>query len=658
MKTLAIDLETYSSVDLIKAGVYAYAAAPDFSILLLAYAYDDGPISVIDLASIEKIPVDVERDLFNPHVLKTAFNANFERTCLTAFYGEPMPPEQWECTAVKALTLGLPGNLDSVAQTLGLEEQKDTKGKALIRYFSVPCKATKANGGRTRNRPQHDPEKWEQFKDYCRQDVEVERAIRNKLDAYLAGNTLPRAWDAERKLWILDQQINDRGVKVSETSINNAIQCDQQYQARLIDTARDITGLENPKSNTQVKAWVEAQEGREIDNLRKENIPALLEEAENSAVIEFLSLKTDLSKTSIAKYEAMARSLCPDGRVHGMFQFYGANRTGRWAGRIVQMQNLPQNHLPDLDLARELLRAGRYSDIELLYDSVPDVLSQLIRTTFVPEDGHQFIVSDFSAIEARVIAWFAGEKWRLDVFNTHGKIYEASAAQMFKVPIDSIKKGDPLRQKGKIAELALGYGGSVGALTAMGALKMGLEEQELLPLVVIWRRANPNITQFWWDVDAAAMEAVRTPGTVQSLQHGLRMICNRGFLWIYLPSGRALCYVAPQIIHDPKRNREKLTYQGMNQTTKKWETIDTYGPKLVENIVQATARDCLAHAMLRLDKAGLQIVGHVHDEVILEVPQGLTTAEKVAEFMGRAIPWAPGLPMRADAYACNYYQKD
>ncbi|WP_422447845.1 DNA polymerase [Thermoanaerobacterium sp. DL9XJH110] len=650
MRVLGIDIETYSSVDLARCGVYAYTEAPDFEILLFGYAFGDEPVMVIDLAQGEQLPPEVFEALTNPNIIKTAYNANFERTCIAKYFRISTPPEQWRCSAVHALTLGLPGHLEEVAKALKLEQQKDAAGKALIRYFSIPCKPTKSNGMRTRNLPEHAPEKWKRFIEYCRQDVEVERAIRKTLEKY----PVP---EKEWKLWQLDQRINDSGVMVDLELVRNAITFDTTYQKRLEKEAITLTGLQNPKSVAQLKTWLQETEGVEIESLSKETVPVLLEKAGCETVKRVLEIRQEMAKTSVKKYQAIDRAVCPDGRVRGLLQFYGANRTGRWAGRLVQVQNLPRNSMPDLDLARRLLKAGEYELLELLYDSVPEVLSQLIRTAFIPSPGSRFIVSDFSAIEARVIAWLADEKWRIDVFNSHGKIYEASAAQMFKVPVESITKDNPLRQKGKIAELALGYGGSVGALVAMGALKMGLTEEELPELVATWRETNPNIVQFWWDVGNAAIKAVKEKTTV-SLHHGIDFSYESGGLFIRLPSGRRLAYVRPKIETDKRFGNPILTYEGVEQGKKSWGRISTYGPKLVENIVQAVSRDCLAEAMLRLDVAGYKIAFHVHDEVILDVPNGFGSLEEVSEIMSQPIPWAPGLPLRADGFETDYYMKD
>lgn len=650
MKTLAIDIETYSSVDLTKSGVYAYSEAPDFTVLLFAYAFDAEPVQIVDLASGEALPktvIDALRD--NQNILKTAFNANFERTCLARFLGFSMDPEGWQCTAVQAATLGLPHHLDGVAKVMKLGEQKDSRGKALIKFFSMPCKATKVNGGRTRNLPQHDREKWAVFKDYCKQDVEVERAIRNKLSRF--QNT-----EKEKRLWDVDQKINDRGVRIDNTFVQQAIRCDQEHHDRCLRRAVEITGLENPKSVAQLKAWVEETEGMYLENLNKATVQELIHEIQNPEVREVLKLRADLSKTSTKKYETMIKAKCEDDRVRGLFQFYGANRTGRFAGRLVQVQNLPQNHLKDLALARALVRDGDFKTLDLLFGNTPATLSELIRTAFIPSEGRRFIVSDFSAIEARVIAWLADEKWRMDVFATHGKIYEASASQMFHVPIESIVKGSPLRQKGKVSELALGYAGGVGALKTMGALAMGVPEEELQGLVDGWRAASPNIVKFWWDVEKAVRMAIADKPS--KLQYGLSFEKQDGILFIGLPSGRKLAYVNPRLEPDQKFSREGIVYDGQNQTTKKWEKIRTYSGKLAENIVQAVARDCLAESMIRLDQLGFDIVMHVHDEVILDVEKGRSSAEEVAEIMGRPIDWAPGLLLRADAYETDFYQKD
>ena len=643
-RVLGIDIETFSDVDLIKCGVYAYADSPAFEVLLFAYSFDGEETQIIDLAQGEAIPAEVESAIFDDSITKTAFNANFERTCLSRFFGTQLSPYSWHCSAVQAAMLALPRSLEDVGAVLGLDKQKMKEGKELIRYFCVPCKPTKANGGRTRNLPHHAPEKWELFKTYCKRDVDVEKAIRQKLHHF----PIP---ESEMEMYRLDQEINDRGVLVDLALVHQAISCESLHKEIVTKRAYELTGLENPNSVAQMKGWLEGK-GLEIESLSKQAVSDLIKETDGE-VEELLRLRLLMAKTSVKKYEAMERSVCKNGRVHGLLQFYGANRTGRWAGRLVQVQNLPQNHIVDLELARNLVKQGRFEDLELFYDSTPNVLSELIRTAFVPKKGCRFIVADFSAIEARVLAWLSGEQWRLDVFASHGKIYEASASAMFHVPIEEITKGSPLRQKGKISELALGYGGSVGALTSMGALDMGLAEEELSPLVSTWRNANPHITQFWWDVDAAAVRAV----TEKRRTKAGRIIFEykSGILFVMLPSGRKLAYVKPRMAVN-KFGRDGLTYEGISEN-KKWSRIETYGPKLVENIVQGTARDLLAEAMLRVEKAGYRIVMHCHDEIIAEVPEGFGSVEDMSEVMAVQPEWANGLPLRADGYECAFYQK-
>ena len=645
MPTLGIDIETYSEVDLPKCGVYAYAEHPSFEILLFAYAFDDEETQVVDLKGGERLPPRVLDALTDPAITKTAFNAAFERTCIGRCLGKRLDAAQWQCTAVQSAMLALPLSLEGVGEVLGIERKKLKEGGDLVRYFSLPCKPTKANGQRTRNLPEHAPEKWQRFKEYCVRDVEAEREIRAKLQGY----PIPAK---EQELYRLDQEINDRGIMVDPVLVARAIECDEQYREKTTKRAYELTGLANPNSPAQLKEWLEGQ-GTEVDTLDKKAVRALLPDAEGD-VLEVLKLRLLMAKTSVKKYEAIRRSVCADGRVHGLLQFYGANRTGRWAGRLVQVQNLPQNHLPDLALARDLVKAGRYEDIEALYESTPNVLSELIRTAFVPRLGCRFIVADFSAIEARVIAWLAGEQWRLEVFEGGGDIYCASASKMFHVPVEKHGQNSHLRQKGKIAELALGYGGAVGALTAMGALDMGLAEEELPPLVRQWREANPHIIRLWAQVENAAMTAVREKARVRLGR--LTFHCRSGMLFITLPSGRKLCYVKPRI----QTNRfggDGLTYEGVGEG-KKWTRIETFGGKLTENIVQATARDLLAEAMLRLRDAGLEIVMHVHDEAVLEVPIGHSGVEEVCALMAEAPAWADGLPLRADGYECRFYQKD
>ena len=643
-RILGIDIETFSDVDLIKCGVYAYADSPAFEVLLFAYCFDGGETRVIDLAQGEVLPEDVVEAVFDGSVVKTAFNANFERTCLSKYFGRYLPPDSWHCSAVQAAMLALPRSLEDVGAVLGLDERKMKEGKELIRYFCVPCKPTKANGGRRRNLPCHAPEKWEMFKSYCMRDVDVEKAIRRKLGKF----PIP---EGEMEVYRLDQRINDRGVLVDMGLVRQAVRCERLHKEVVTGRAYELTGLENPNSVAQLKGWL-GENGVEAESLSKKAVAELIEGTDGE-VEELLRLRLLMAKTSVKKYEAMERSVCSDGRVHGLLQFYGANRTGRWAGRLVQVQNLPQNHLPDLELARGLVREGRFEDLELFYGSTPEVLSELIRTAFVPEAGCRFVVADFSAIEARVLAWLAGETWRLEVFSSHGKIYEASAAAMFHVPVEEVTKGSPLRQKGKIAELGLGYGGAAGALISMGALDMGLSEEELPSLVAVWRRANPHITQFWWDVDKAAVEAVvkRTRTRAGRIAFEYRS----GILFVMLPSGRRLAYVKPRMGVN-RFGREGLTYEGILEN-KKWGRIETYGPKLVENIVQGTARDLLAEAMLRVEKKGYPIVMHCHDEIIAEVPEGTGSVEEMCEVMAVCPSWAEGLPLRADGYECPFYQK-
>ncbi|NOW84302.1 DNA polymerase [Clostridium beijerinckii] len=656
MDILSIDVETYCDLDIKDVGAYKYCEHPSFEILLFAYAFNDEPVQIIDFMNNELLPEEVINALHDPQIIKSAFNANFERNALKnhTFLPDGMPPEQWQCTMIKALTLGLPGSLEMVGKAMHFEEdkQKMKEGKDLIKYFCKPCKPTKTNGQRTRNLPEHAPDKWETFKLYCKQDVEVERDIRNKLSKY-------KTLDKEQQLWELDQHINDRGVGVDIELIKKAIECDEQYQERLISEARELTGLSNPNSPAQLKEWIGKRIGYAVGSINKDIMPTLIKDAETQGkdeVKRILELRQLMGKTSIKKYQTMQVARCNDGRVRGLLQFYGANRTGRWAGRLVQVQNLPQNHLPDLDDARNLLRNGDFEQIEFLYDSVSDTLSQLIRTAFIPREGNRFIVADFSAIEARVIAWIAGEEWRLEVFKTHGKIYEASASQMFRVPIESIKKGSDLRQKGKIAELALGYGGSVGALASMDKAK-SIPEEELPELVQHWRNANPNITKFWWDCDKAAKKAIREKTTV-TLHHGIKFIYDPGILFIQLPSGRKLSYIRPKIEPHETFSGDKITYEGMEQTSKQWKRLDTYGPKLVENIVQAVARDCLAEAMFKVTASGYDIVMHVHDEIIMDVPKDKGSVEEICNIFGESIEWAKGLPLRADGYECSYYMKD
>lgn len=647
MRELSIDIETYSSEDLLKTGVYRYAEAPDFTILLFAYAFDDEDIQIVDLASGELLPEKIKKALTDPEIIKTAYNANFERTCIAAYLKMPMPPEQWRCSAVAAAELGLPQTLAGVAEALGLQEQKDARGKALINYFSKPCKPTKVNGGRTRNLPQHDSEKWAVFKEYCVQDVAVERAIKKKISRF------PMA-ESEQRLWEVDQHILDCGVAADSLLAQNAISYNNTHKEECKTQLQTITGLVNVNSVAQLKRWIEERTGETVPSLDKKNLKAILTTTKDEILKKVLWLRAETAKTSVAKYEAVERSVCKDGRVRGILQFYGANRTGRWAGRILQVQNLPQNHLQDLDLARELVRGGEYDMFRMLFP-VPQTLSELIRTVLIPSGGCRFIVSDFSAIEARVIAYLADETWKLNVFAEGGDIYCASASQMFHVPVVKHGINGHLRQKGKIAELALGYGGSAGALISMGALDMGLNEEELPELVNMWRTSNPAIVRFWRTVQDAAMDAIK--GKPRRLPHGISFIREAGILFIGLPSGRRIAYVKPEI-GENRFGGKSITYMGMNQESKKWTRLETWGGKLVENIVQAFARDCLAESIMKLDKAGYRVVFHVHDEVILDEPKDRSSAQEVAALMGQPIEWAPGLPLNADAYECEYYRKD
>lgn len=645
MSLLAIDIETFSDVDLTKCGVYAYADSPQFEILLFAYAFDEEPTEIVDIACGEQLPQRVLDALEDTSIIKTAFNAQFERTCISKHLGHHLSPEGWQCTAVQSALLALPLSLDSVGEVLDIQRKKLKEGADLLRFFSMPCKPTKANGGRTRNLPEHEPEKWERFKAYCIRDVDAEREIRWKLRNY----PIP---ESEMELYRMDQEINDRGILVDRQLVASAVKCDNQYREMVTARAYELTGLSNPNSPVQIKSWL-SEHGVEAESLDKKSVKGLMEDTDGE-VLEVLKLRLLMAKTSVKKYEAIERSVCSDGRVHGLLQFYGANRTGRWAGRLVQVQNLPQNHIVDLELARDLVKNQRFEDLDLLFDSTPGVLSELIRTAFVPKPGCRFIVADFSAIEARVLAWFAGEQWRLDTFAQGGDIYCASASKMFGVPVVKHGENGHLRQKGKIAELALGYGGAVGALTSMGALDMGLQEEELQPLVNQWRNSNPHITKFWWDVDAAATKAVREKTEVP-----LGRLCfayRSGILFVTLPSGRKLSYIKPRMTQN-RFGRESLSYEGVGES-KKWMRIETYGPKLVENIVQATARDLLALAMLRLRNDGFGIVMHIHDEAVLEVPDGVSSVDEICRKMSIAPTWADGLPLRADGYECSFYKKD
>lgn len=645
MRKLSIDIETFSDVDLIKCGVYAYANSPSFEILLFAYSVDDGEVDIIDLASGELLPVEVLKALTDSEVQKTAFNAQFERVCLSKHLGITLDAEQWYCTAVQAAELSLPNTLADVGAVLGLDKQKMTEGKELIRYFCVPCAPTKSNGGRTRNLPRHAPDKWELFKTYCKRDVEVERAIAEKLHSFPVS-------EAEHELYVLDQQINDRGVRVDVEFAEQAILMNKTQTAIATDEAYKLTGLENPNSVAQLKEWL-ASKGIYTEDLSKKSVMALSKQTDGD-IQKMLHLRLLMSKTSVKKYEAVTRSVCDDGRVHGMMRFYGANRTGRWAGAILQPQNLPQNHLTDLTLARNIVKSGDYEMLDLTFGNVPSVLSELIRTVLIPNDGCRFIVADFSAIEARVLSWLAGERWRLETFRKGGDIYCASASQMFHVPVVKHGENGHLRQKGKVAELACGYGGSVGALKAMGALEMGIPEDELQGIIDDWRNANPNIIYLWYEVGNAAMKAIREKTTVKLER--LVFSYKSGILFIRLPSGRCLSYVKPGIGIN-RFGGDSITYMGLSQA-KKWERLETFGGKLVENITQAIARDLLASAMLGVRDAGYNIVFHVHDEIIAEVPNGTGSVDEMCDLMAKNPSWAGGLPLNADGYECEYYRKD
>jgi len=660
MKTLAVDIETYSDAELKSVGVYAYADAPTFEVILIAYSLDGAPVEVIDTVNtqaedIEMLHSDFYEALFSEEYLKTAYNANFERTCLARYFKKACDPRQWSCTAVMASSLGLPGNLAGVGAALRLEEdaQKLKTGTALITYFCKPCKPTKTNGGRTRNLPFHDQARWLLFMEYNKRDVIAEMAIREKIEKHLYP-------ESEQKIWILDQEINDRGICVDIDFVEGIVAFDEQNTAELLEEAKKITGLKNPNSLAQLKQWFFDEYEMNVSSITKDTFPGLIEELKAKKAVKgvrILEIRQQLGKTSTKKYVAMQNSVCSDGKIRGVLQFYGASRTGRWAGRIVQVHNLPQNKIPDIDLAREIVANRDFEAIELLFGATPFVFSQLIRTAFIASENRHFIISDFSAIEARVIAWLAGEQWRLDVFNSHGKIYEASASQMFNVPIEDIGKGSPLRQKGKVAELALGYQGSVGALMVMGALEMGLEEKELPLLVSSWRQANKNIVKYWYMVESAAKTAMEEHRTVK-LPHGISFSFIDGILFIKLPSGRKLAYYNARL-EDNSKGGTQITYEGVEQLSKRWGRLDTYGGKLVENIVQAVARDCLAEAMLRIDLCHYDIVMHVHDEIIVDAPiDNKSSEEVITALMSEPIDWAPGLPLKGDTYTTRHYKKD
>lgn len=646
---LSIDLETYSDVDLGNCGVYRYVEG-DFHILLFAYAFDDEDVRVVDMACGETLPKRVVDAIFDENVIKAAWNAQFERTCLSQYFGVRLSPDSWQCSMVWSASLSLPLKLKTAAEVLKTGEQKDDAGERLIKYFSVPCRPTKTNGGRTRNLPEHDMEGWQRFKSYCLQDVRTERDIRHKLEAFPLK-------DSEWDFYHMDQRINDRGIRIDRTLVEQAITCDLMLSEEMTKKAYELTGLENPNSVSQLKGWLE-ERGIEIDSLGKKDVTAMIKEIDKSGLdqeaLDMLKLRLQMAKSSVKKYQAADRYVCKDGRAHGLFQFSGANRTQRWAGRGIQLQNLPQNHISTLQEARDLVKLGCFDMVESIYGNTPDILSQLIRTMLIPKEGSMFVVADFSAIEARVLAWLAGEEWVLDAFRKGQDLYCTVASQMFHKPVVKHGINGELRQKGKIATLACGYGGSSGALISMGALEQGLTESELPDIIESWRLANPKIVQFWWDVEKAAIDTVK--------DHRERTVRNVGFqfsantLWIVLPSGRRLAYIKPRL--QPNRfGRMAITYEGLN-TANKWSRGETYSGKLVENITQSTARDLLAEAMWRMEKAGLAIVGHVHDEVILEVPTGSVTVEDVTRIMNENPSWAEGLPLSSAGYiGPDFYYK-
>ena len=648
-RVLSIDLETFSDIDLSSCGVYRYVEG-DFHILLFAYAFGDEDVRVVDMACGEELPQEVQDAIFDETVIKAAWNAQFERTCLSRYFGNQLSPDSWQCSMVWAASLSLPLKLKTAAEVLKTGEQKDDAGERLIKYFSVPCKPTKTNGGRTRNLPEHAPEDWELFKSYCMQDVRTERDIRHKLEAFPLQKS-------EWNFYHMDQRINDRGVLIDKTLVEQAITCDMMLSEEMTAKAYELTGLENPNSVSQLKGWL-TERGIDVDSLGKKNVTALIKDLDkhsiDSEALEMMRLRLQMAKSSVKKYQAADRYICLDGRAHGLFQFSGANRTQRWAGRGIQLQNLPQNHISTLDEARELVKLGCFDMVESIYGNTPDILSQLIRTMLIPKEGCEFIVADFSAIEARVLAWLAGEQWRMDAFKRGDDIYCASASQMFGVPVVKHGINGELRQKGKVAELACGYGGAAGALISMGALDMGLSEDELPGLIDDWRTANPHIVQFWWDVEKAAMDTVKDHKERNVGRIGFQFYANT--LWVVLPSGRKLAYIKPRL--QPNRfGRMAMTFESLNAANK-WSRGETYSGKLVENCTQSTARDLLAEAMWRMEQAGLDIVGHVHDEVILEVPKGTITVEDVCSIMNQNPVWANGLVLSSAGYRGDYYFKD
>ena len=649
-QVLSMDLETYSDVDLGSCGVYRYVEG-DFHILLFAYAFDDEEVQIVDMACGEKIPQRVVDAIFDENIIKAAWNAQFERTCLSQFFGTSLSPDSWQCSMVWSASLSLPLKLKTAAEVLRTGEQKDDAGERLIKYFSVPCRPTKTNGGRTRNLPEHAPEDWQLFKDYCCQDVRTERDIRHKLEQFPLK-------DSEWDFYHLDQRVNDRGVRIDRELVTQAITCDLMLSEEMTKRAYELTGLENPNSVSQLKGWLE-ERGIAVNSLGKKDVAAMIREIDKGGLdqeaLDMLKLRLQMAKSSVKKYQAADRCICGDGRAHGLFQFSGANRTQRWAGRLLQLQNLPQNHISTLNEARELVKMGCFNMVESVYGNTPDILSQLIRTMLIPKDGCEFVVADFSAIEARVLAWLAGEEWVLDAFRKGQDLYCTVASQMFHVPVVKHGINGELRQKGKIATLACGYSGSVGALISMGALDQGLKESELPEIIDSWRTANPHIVQYWWDVEKAAIETVkdRQDRTVRNV--GFQFSANT--LWIVLPSGRRLAYIKPKLM--PNRfGHMAITYEGLNSANK-WVRGETYSGKLVENITQATARDLLAEAMWRMEKAGLDIVAHIHDEVVLEVRKGSVTVEDVTAIMNQNPEWADGLPLASAGYhAPDFYFKD
>ena len=660
MHHLSIDLETYSSIPIAKAGAQKYIESPDFEILLFAYSLDGAPVKCVDFACGETLPPGIAAAISSPEYIKHAYNAAFEWGCLSKYIGRQLPPEQWRCTMVHGLYAGYTAGLDATGRALGLAEDKRklNTGKALIRYFCIPCKPSKVNGGRTRNYPHHDPERWKLFKEYCCQDVVTEMEIERRLSSVPVPDFVQKEWET-------DLTINARGVMVDMELVEGALELGTAVREGLMREAMQISGLDNPNSVGQLSKWLEEETGEEVSDLQKETVVKMLERDDNSPQVKrMLEIRQELGKTSVKKYDAIETAICPEGRLHGLLQFYGANRTGRWAGRLVQVHNLPRTYTEPLELARELVKGRKLNALRAVYGSIPDTLSQLIRTAFIASPGNVLIDADFSAIEARVISWLADEEWRLEVFRTHGKIYEASASQMFGVPIELIKKGNPeyaLRQKGKVAELALGYQGNTGALIKMGALDMGIPEEDLPDIVARWREANSRITDLWYKMDAAAVQVIGQGGSV-----GVnKIVLAREFnyqqgadcMTIILPSGRKLYYVQPQIDQN-QWGKSSISFMGMDQTTKKWKRIETYGGMLVENCVQAIARDCLAQAIEHLEAAGLPVVFHVHDEVVIDCPPSAATLENVVQIMNSPIPWAPGLPLGADGWVGKFFKKD